>query len=56
MPPFAGAFQETWSTPASLDDAEGGDACAGIVVTVIVFDAADAEEVPLAFVAVTVKL
>ena len=56
LPPFAGGDQDTLSVPAEEEDALGADGVAGTVVAVIVFEAVDVSESPLAFVATTVKL
>ena len=55
LPPVAGAVKaiEFWLTPAV---AVGAVIVAGTVVAVILFDAADAAEVPAALVAVTVNV
>jgi len=55
LPPFAGAVHDTvsWFTPVVAVGAEG---VAGTVVAVTEDDAADAAEVPAAFVAVTVNV
>lgn len=55
-PPFAGADHETESFPADGEDALGAPGVAGTVVAVMLLEAAEASEVPEAFVAVTVKV